>query len=107
MPFEGLIYARSGVALAPIFSPVLRVRGIVVEDAEGLGQVTLEYCVNDGVIVTVTWAEAAGRLRVDIDRPLLLPKGVKEGDRFRFRLRATDVTCGGMIAPRPSPSWLK
>src|SRR5205814_8205010 len=22
-------------------------------------------------------------------------------------LRATDVTCGGMIAPRPSPSWPK
>jgi hypothetical protein len=22
-------------------------------------------------------------------------------------LRATDVTCGGTMAPRPSPSWLK
>jgi hypothetical protein len=67
----------------------LRVQA-VVEDAEGLGIVALEYRVNEGPAVSVPWIDAAGQLRVDIDRSLLMPRGLKEGDRFRFRLRAAD-----------------
>src|SRR4029450_11967235 len=33
--------------------------------------------------------------------PAISSKAIDSG------LRATDVTCGGTMAPRPSPSWLK
>ncbi len=67
----------------------LRVQA-VVEDAEGLSGVALQYRVNDGPIVTLPWVDAAGGLRVQIDRILSLPSGMKAGERFRFRLRAAD-----------------
>jgi hypothetical protein len=61
-----------------------------VEDAEGVHSVALEYRVNDEPAVTVPWVDAGGRLRLGIDRAFALPRGLKEGDRFRFRLLALD-----------------
>lgn len=81
-----VLYAKENIVSS---DDPLRVQAMI-EDAEGLGVVALEYRVNNDPVVSVPWVEATGRLRADIDRTLLLPRGLKEGDQFRFRLRAAD-----------------
>jgi hypothetical protein len=61
-----------------------------IEDDEGLRYVALEYRINEGPVVALPWLNAGGRLRVEIDRLLPMPRGLKEGDRLHFRLRAAD-----------------
>src|SRR5207237_5336486 len=62
----------------------------VVEDAEGIAEVALEYRINDCEVVSVPWVRAGGKTSVEIDRTWSMPSGMREGDRVRFRLRATD-----------------
>ena len=53
----------------------LRLRA-VVEDAEGIAEVVLEYRVNDGDVVTVPWVKTAGKTRVEIDQVWTMPVGL-------------------------------
>lgn len=62
-----------------------------VEDLVGLDRLELEWRINDGPSQFELLAKGEGRLRISGDFAVkLLGKGLKEGDRFRYRLRASD-----------------
>lgn len=69
---------------------VLRLQ-TTVEDAEGLEVIEFEYRVNDGPSQVREWLQARGKKQLAINDWLPLPKTLKQGDRLRFRLRASDT----------------
>jgi len=61
-----------------------------VADEEGLNAIDIEYRVNDNPPNVVKWIHAGGKTEVAINERMPLPKGLKQGDRVQFRLRASD-----------------
>jgi hypothetical protein len=62
----------------------------VVEDAEGVDRLEVEFRVNEASPSVERWLPGGGQRRLDVADVLPLPLGLKDGDRLRFRLRAVD-----------------
>jgi hypothetical protein len=81
------LHAGSTYRIAP--NDVVRLDTEIVDD-EGLSAVELEFRINDEAPRTVPWIDGRGETKLTVHHWLPLPKGLKQGDRVQFRVRASD-----------------
>jgi hypothetical protein len=86
-PLPAGVAADKAKPVAP--NDVLRLK-VVLQDKVGLGPAEVEYRVNDGPSCFEKIADGKGALTVSTEHRLALAGKVKDGDTFRFRIRAAD-----------------
>ena len=62
----------------------------VVEDNEGLGDISIEFRINDEALPVKKWLNGRAEKKLVINDWLPLPSTLKEKDRVQFRLHASD-----------------
>jgi hypothetical protein len=87
--FLGAANAQASQSYRMAPEDVIRLETEVADD-EGLSAIDVEVRVNDDPARIVKWIKGEGKTQIAIHERLPLPRGLKIGDRVRFRLRAAD-----------------